>query len=157
MKEIVASVNRISQVINDIMTAADEQAVVSVKSSRPNLDQMTQQNSALVDESGAAAESLRDEARHLATVIRTFRLEHDAGRSGHMSGAGNVSTRPAASSSSGSRAATPLNARNSALRLRDGMRCKFASRCQASGGKGLVFPSWSVIARLTFACAQAIY
>jgi len=77
MKEIVASVNRVSQVINDIMTAADEQSrgIGEVNSAVANLDQMTQQNSALVEESAAAAESLRDQAKTLATVVGTFRLE----------------------------------------------------------------------------------
>jgi len=39
------------------------------------LDQMTQQNAALVEESAAAAESLREQAQRLAGVVATFRLE----------------------------------------------------------------------------------
>ncbi|HEX5737223.1 MAG TPA: chemotaxis protein, partial [Hydrogenophaga sp.] len=39
------------------------------------LDQMTQQNAALVEESAAAAESLKDQAQRLAQVIQVFRLE----------------------------------------------------------------------------------
>jgi methyl-accepting chemotaxis protein len=38
------------------------------------LDQMTQQNSALVEESAAAAESLKDQAARLAQAVGTFRL-----------------------------------------------------------------------------------
>jgi len=38
------------------------------------LDQMTQQNAALVEESAAAAQSLRDQAQQLAGVVATFRL-----------------------------------------------------------------------------------
>jgi methyl-accepting chemotaxis protein len=39
------------------------------------LDQMTQQNAALVEESAAAAESLKDQAKRLAQVIQVFRLD----------------------------------------------------------------------------------
>jgi methyl-accepting chemotaxis protein len=39
------------------------------------LDQMTQQNAALVEESAAAAEGLRDQATRLADVVAAFRLE----------------------------------------------------------------------------------
>jgi hypothetical protein len=39
-----------------------------------NLDEMTQQNAALVEESAAAAESLKEQARALAGVVSTFRL-----------------------------------------------------------------------------------
>jgi len=38
------------------------------------LDQMTQQNAALVEESAAAAESLKDQARRLVGVVQVFRL-----------------------------------------------------------------------------------
>ncbi len=38
------------------------------------LDQMTQQNAALVEESAAAADSLRDQAQRLAEVVRVFRV-----------------------------------------------------------------------------------
>jgi methyl-accepting chemotaxis protein len=44
----------------------------------PQLDQMTQQNAALVEESAAAAESLKDQARRLSDVVSTFKLgNHD--------------------------------------------------------------------------------
>jgi methyl-accepting chemotaxis protein len=39
------------------------------------LDQMTQQNAALVEQSAAAAESLREQAQRLAEVVSTFRLQ----------------------------------------------------------------------------------
>ncbi|MFN3305528.1 MAG: methyl-accepting chemotaxis protein, partial [Roseateles sp.] len=38
------------------------------------LDQMTQQNAALVEQSAAAAESLRDQAHRLSAVVSTFRV-----------------------------------------------------------------------------------
>ncbi|MEW6705174.1 MAG: methyl-accepting chemotaxis protein, partial [Pseudomonadota bacterium] len=42
------------------------------------LDQMTQQNAALVEESAAAAESLKDQAHKLAGMVSAFRLHHEA-------------------------------------------------------------------------------
>ncbi|MEW6098272.1 MAG: methyl-accepting chemotaxis protein, partial [Pseudomonadota bacterium] len=42
------------------------------------LDQMTQQNAALVEESAAAAESLKEQAHRLAEVVAAFKLAHDA-------------------------------------------------------------------------------
>jgi methyl-accepting chemotaxis protein len=76
MKDIVGSVNRVSQVINEILSAATEQSqgIGEVNTSVANLDQMTQQNSALVEESAAAAESLRDQASNLTMVVGTFKL-----------------------------------------------------------------------------------
>jgi methyl-accepting chemotaxis protein len=40
------------------------------------LDQMTQQNAALVEQSAAAAQSLRDQAGRLTEVVQVFRLAH---------------------------------------------------------------------------------
>jgi methyl-accepting chemotaxis protein len=44
------------------------------------LDQMTQQNAALVEESAAAAQSLKDQAVRLSDVVQQFRIGHDEGR-----------------------------------------------------------------------------
>jgi methyl-accepting chemotaxis protein len=76
MTEIVGSVKRVSDIIAEISAAATEQSqgIVSVNGSVTQLDQMTQQNAALVEESAAAAESLREQASRLATVVGTFRL-----------------------------------------------------------------------------------
>jgi methyl-accepting chemotaxis protein len=46
------------------------------------LDQMTQQNAALVEESAAAAESLKDQAHRLAQVVQVFRISSDASQAG---------------------------------------------------------------------------
>ena len=45
------------------------------------LDQVTQQNASLVEESAAAAESLKDQAQKLADVVGTFRLSGSSGAS----------------------------------------------------------------------------
>ncbi len=76
MSEIVGSVQRVSDIIGEITAAAAEQSdgIGQVNTSVTQLDQMTQQNSALVEQSTAAAESLKDQAVRLAQVVSTFRL-----------------------------------------------------------------------------------
>jgi methyl-accepting chemotaxis protein len=76
MSEIVASVQRVSDVIGEITSAAAEQSngIGQVSSAVSNLDQMTQQNSALVEQSSAAAEGLRDQASQLLQALAGFHL-----------------------------------------------------------------------------------
>jgi methyl-accepting chemotaxis protein len=76
MTEIVASVQRVSDIIGEISAAAGEQSagIGQVNSAVASLDSMTQQNAALVEQSAAAAESLKEQAERLSTVVATFRL-----------------------------------------------------------------------------------
>ncbi len=76
MTEIVSSVQRVTDIIGEITAAASEQSdgIGQVNTAVVQLDQMTQQNAALVEESAAAAESLKDQATRLAEVVRTFKL-----------------------------------------------------------------------------------
>jgi len=76
MGEIVHSVKRVQDIIGEITAATAEQAggIAQVNSAVAELDQMTQQNSALVEESAAASESLHEQAQNLAQVIATFKL-----------------------------------------------------------------------------------
>jgi len=76
MSEIVGSVQRVSDIIGEITAAAGEQSdgIGQVNTAVNQLDQMTQQNAALVEESAAAAESLKDQASRLAQVVAVFRL-----------------------------------------------------------------------------------
>jgi methyl-accepting chemotaxis protein len=77
MSEIVGSVQRVSDIIGEITAASSEQSdgIGSVNAAVTQLDQMTQQNSALVEESAAAAESLKDQAVRLSQAVGAFRLE----------------------------------------------------------------------------------
>ena len=77
MEEIVASVQRVTDLIAEISAAANEQSqgLGAINGAVIDLDQMTQQNAALVEESSAAAESLKDQAQKLSGVVGTFRLE----------------------------------------------------------------------------------
>ena len=78
MQGIVDGVHRVSDIIQEISRASAEQAngIGQVNVSVSELDQMTQQNAALVEESAAAAESLKEQARQLAAVVQVFRLDH---------------------------------------------------------------------------------
>ncbi len=62
MQEIVTSVKRVSDIIGEISLATREQreGIGQVNQTVTQLDQMTQQNAALVEQSAAAAESLKD-------------------------------------------------------------------------------------------------
>jgi len=76
MSEIVTSVQRVSDMIAEISAAAGEQSdgIGQVNIAVNQLDQMTQQNSALVEQSAAAADSLKDQALHLTQLMATFQL-----------------------------------------------------------------------------------
>ncbi len=76
MTEIVASVQRVTDIIGEITAATSEQSagIGQINGAISQLDQMTQQNAALVEESAAAAESLKEQAGRLSQVVGTFRL-----------------------------------------------------------------------------------
>ncbi|MBL0727696.1 methyl-accepting chemotaxis protein [Piscinibacter sp. HJYY11] len=76
MTEIVSSVQRVSDIIGEITTATSEQSdgIGQVTRAVTQLDQMTQANASLVEQSAAAAESLKQQAQQLASVVSTFQL-----------------------------------------------------------------------------------
>lgn len=77
MGDIVDSVQRVSDIIGEIEAATGEQSqgIQVVTASMNRLDQMTQQNSALVEESTAAAASLREQANNLTKIVSVFQIE----------------------------------------------------------------------------------
>jgi methyl-accepting chemotaxis protein len=80
MNEIVASVQRVTDIIGEISTATGEQShgIGRVNSAVTQLDGMTQQNAALVEQSAAAAESLRQQVTTLGEVLSRFQLRPEA-------------------------------------------------------------------------------
>jgi methyl-accepting chemotaxis protein len=76
MGNIVAQVKRVADLIGEITAASSEQAqgIGQVGDAVAQLDQVTQQNAALVEESAAAAESLKQQAANLAQTVSQFRL-----------------------------------------------------------------------------------
>jgi aerotaxis receptor len=75
MGEIVAQVQRVSGLIGEISVATREQSdgIVQVSSAVGQLDQLTQQNAALVEQSAAASESLKAQAKRLEEAVSVFR------------------------------------------------------------------------------------
>jgi methyl-accepting chemotaxis protein len=76
MREIMASVQRVGDVISEITAAASEQSsgIGQVNQAVTHIDHMTQQNAALVEQSSAAASSLREQAARLSGVVHQFRI-----------------------------------------------------------------------------------
>jgi methyl-accepting chemotaxis protein len=77
MDDIVGSVKRVTDMIGEITAAAEEQSqgIGQVNLAVTQLDQMTQQNAALVEQSSAAAESLKDQAGRLQAVVARFHTD----------------------------------------------------------------------------------
>jgi methyl-accepting chemotaxis protein len=76
MQEIVSSVRRVTDLIGEITASSHEQrdGIAQVNHAVSNLDQMTQQNAALVEESSAAATSMNEQAKRLAEVVAVFNV-----------------------------------------------------------------------------------
>ncbi|MGZ8290828.1 MAG: methyl-accepting chemotaxis protein [Telluria sp.] len=76
MDEVVASVKRVTDIMSEIANASQEQSagIEQVNLSIIEMDSMTQQNAALVEEAAAAAQSLQDQASELARVVSIFKL-----------------------------------------------------------------------------------
>jgi methyl-accepting chemotaxis protein len=85
MHEIVGSVKRVSVIIGEIASASNEQSagIALVNDAVIRMDDVTQQNTALVEEAAAAAESLMDHANELATAVSVFIVEGNAKGSRH--------------------------------------------------------------------------
>ena len=76
MQEILSSIQRVSGIISEITTASTEQShgIGQVNQAVNSLDQMTQQNAALVEQSAAAAASLKEQASKLTQSMAVFRI-----------------------------------------------------------------------------------
>ncbi|OHV95394.1 chemotaxis protein [Janthinobacterium lividum] len=75
MREIVDSVHKVSSIVGQISAASDEQraGIEQVNQAIGEMDQVTQQNAALVEEAAAAAESMQEQAARLADAVSVFR------------------------------------------------------------------------------------
>ena len=76
MDEVVASVKRVTDIMSEISNASQEQSrgIEQVNMSIIEMDSMTQQNAALVEQAAAAAQSLQDQASELGRVVSIFKL-----------------------------------------------------------------------------------
>jgi methyl-accepting chemotaxis protein len=77
MQEIVTSVQRVTDIISEISAASQEQSsgINQVNDAVTSMDDMTQQNTALVEEAAAAAESLMEQAEELLNTMSVFNLD----------------------------------------------------------------------------------
>ena len=77
MSDIVSSVQRVESLIAEMASSAREQrdGISQVNTSVETIDRMTQQNAALVEESSAAASSLKDQAEKLSQAVAVFKVE----------------------------------------------------------------------------------
>ena len=76
MEQVVDSVRKVTAIMADISVATTEQSdgIAQVNQALAQMDGVTQQNAALVEQAAAAAESLQDQAHHLAQVVGVFKL-----------------------------------------------------------------------------------
>jgi len=76
MQEIVTSVKRVTDIMAEIAAASAEQTsgIEQVNQAIVQMDQVTQQNAALVEEAAAATESMQQQSRSLITAVATFKL-----------------------------------------------------------------------------------
>ena len=77
MQEVVDSVQRLSAIIGEITDASEEQrlGIEQVNEAISQMDQVTQQNAALVEEAAAAANAMQDQAAQLSHAVQVFRLK----------------------------------------------------------------------------------
>jgi len=77
MQEIVGSVQRVTGIMGEITDASQEQAIGldQIRAAIVQMDGLTQQNMALVEEASAAADSLHEQAQGLETVVSVFQLD----------------------------------------------------------------------------------
>lgn len=80
MSEIVTAIQRVTDLMGEISAASKEQSlgIAQVTEAVQQMDQVTQQNAALVEESAAAAESLKQQALDLVSAVSVFKLSSAA-------------------------------------------------------------------------------
>jgi methyl-accepting chemotaxis protein len=78
MGDIVDSVRRVTDILNEITTASQEQSagIEQINEAIVQMDTVTQQNAALVEEAAAASQAMQDQAAHLSAAVAVFKLDH---------------------------------------------------------------------------------
>ena len=76
MREIVESIKRVADIVSEISAASDEQraGIEQVSQAITQMDEVTQQNAALVEEAAAAAGSMQDQSKTLTQTVGVFKL-----------------------------------------------------------------------------------
>ncbi len=84
LTEIVGSIGQVTSIVREISSASQEQSigVQEINTSIASMDEMTQQNSALVEQSAASARTLSDQANQLTELMDFFKIDDAAAPSG---------------------------------------------------------------------------
>jgi methyl-accepting chemotaxis protein len=125
MREIVDSIQRVTDIMADIQAASSEQTtgIEQINEAIVQMDQVTQQNAALVEESAAASESMQDQARKLSQIVGVFRLERGQGVAA-VSAAPRIAPKPLARPASPVR---PVKPAKQPLRVADARKAAHAT------------------------------
>ena len=86
MQEIVTGIRRVADIVGEIASASREQStgIAQINQAVTQLDGVTQQNAALVEETSAASSALQEQARELASLAASFKLEPQMGGLPHQ-------------------------------------------------------------------------
>jgi methyl-accepting chemotaxis protein len=92
MGEIVDSVKRVSDIMKEISAASQDQntGIQEIGKAIEHMDEMTQQNSAMVEEAAAAAASMHTEAERLTESLAVFKLSNPTATNSRMNYSGNA-------------------------------------------------------------------
>ncbi|MFZ6726858.1 methyl-accepting chemotaxis protein [Undibacterium sp. MH2W] len=116
MTNIVTSIQKVSDVVNEISNASHEQSsgIDQINHAVIQMDESTQQNAALVEEAAAAASSLLDQANRLTQVVSVFKLNNNLMGSGPTPQSRQAQRQPSkvSSTASAGRSHTPLISTN---------------------------------------------
>ena len=82
MRHVVDGIAKVSAYMHDISAATHEQntGIAQVNQAIIGMDDVTQQNAALVEQAAAAAQAMQEQARQLAQVVGLFRLDEEGGK-----------------------------------------------------------------------------
>jgi methyl-accepting chemotaxis protein len=97
MNEIVGSVKRVTDIIGEITAATEEQTagIGQINGAISQMDQVTQQNAALVEQAAAASNAMHEQAGQLLEAVSVFKLADDAGQAPRRSGGQVLTATPA--------------------------------------------------------------
>ncbi|KTF37173.1 methyl-accepting chemotaxis protein [Xanthomonas vesicatoria] len=93
MADIVASVQRVTNIMSEISSASQEQyaGIEQVNQTVTQMDETTQQNAALVEEATAAARAMEEQAQQLTEAVAVFKVETQAPVARHLTAIASVS------------------------------------------------------------------
>jgi methyl-accepting chemotaxis protein len=120
MREIVASIQRVTDIMADIQAASSEQSsgIEQINQAIVQMDQVTQQNAALVEQSAAASESMQEQAKKLSEVVSVFQLDRQHAAIAAPAAAPRLASKP------------PLRPQTQPLRVAGGKSAKTATHAE---------------------------